>query len=170
MIKIQLTDVNDNRPIFFPRVYNVSLKESTIDDTDAPILKVAAYDLDSDRFNTITYRITAGNNAGIFRLDRNSGDITLARPNMLSYRSQPLHKINISASDGNGLRTLQEAEVYINIIDGNQHAPVFERSQYRYSVKEDIQRGTVIGTVLAIIPDQGKSFNLIFVCFGFNYL
>lgn len=157
MIKIQVTDVNDNRPVFYPRDYNVSLREApTSLSSTTPVIAVVATDLDSGRFGAVSYRIVAGNDAGVFRIDRLSGEIFIAHPNMLSSRTQPYHKLNVSASDGGGKKALVDAEVFISIIDSSHRPPVFEKSRYNYYVKEDVQRGTVIGSVLASSSDMGK--------------
>lgn len=68
MIKIQLTDVNDNKPVFYPREYNVSLRDGGASSSvTSPVVAVAATDPDSGRYGTVTYRIVAGNEAGLFR-------------------------------------------------------------------------------------------------------
>lgn len=157
MVKIQLTDVNDNRPIFYPREYNVSLRESATKlSTDTPVIAVAATDLDSGTFGTISYRIVNGNEAAIFRIHRFTGEIFIARSITISSRSQPFYKLNISATDGGGLKSFDDAEVYISIIDSSHRPPVFEKSRYNYYVKEDVQPGTVVGSVTASSMDTGK--------------
>lgn len=159
MIKMQLTDVNDNRPVFYPREYNVSLKESsqaTPQAASTPIVAVVATDPDSGNFGQVSYRIVAGNEAGIFRIDRSSGEIFVARPDMLSVRTQAMHMINISATDGGGLRSRADAVVFLSIIDAMQRPPIFEKARYNYYVKEDIPRGTVVGSVIATSGDTGK--------------
>lgn len=157
MVKIQLTDVNDNRPIFYPREYNVSLRESAATTLSTmPVVAVVATDLDSDRFGAVSYRIVAGNEAGIYRIDRTTGEIFINKPNLLSSRSQPHYKLNVSASDGGGLRSSQDAEVFISIIDSTQRPPIFEKSRYGYHVKEDEAHGAIIGSVLATSVDSGE--------------
>ncbi|XP_055386024.1 protein dachsous [Condylostylus longicornis] len=158
MVKIQLTDINDNRPIFYPREYNVSLRESSgiLTSTSTPIVSVVATDLDSGRFGSVSYRISAGNENNIFRIDRSTGELFINSPNTISRRSQPIHLLNISASDGGGLRSIQDALIYISIIDVTQRPPIFEKSRYNYKVKEDMPRGTIIGAVTAVSSDTGS--------------
>lgn len=157
MVKIQLTDVNDNRPTFYPREYNVSLRESMPTNSllSTPVVVIVATDSDSGSFGTISYRIVAGNEAGIFRMDRLTGEIFVARPNMLSSRSQPYHRLNISASDGGGLRSTHDAEVFISVIDATQRPPIFDKPRYTYYVKEDVKKNTVVGTVSATSSNSG---------------
>lgn len=156
MVKIQLTDVNDNRPTFYPREYNVSLRETDTSLASTPVVVVVATDPDNGRYGSVSYRIIAGNEAGIFRVDRITGEIFVTRPNMLSNRNTPYYRLNISASDGGGLRTTQDAEIFISIIDSAQRPPIFEKARYNYYVKEDVNRGTVVGSVLASSRDTGK--------------
>lgn len=154
IVKIQLTDLNDNRPIFYPREYNVSLRESL--PTSASVVVVVASDPDSGRFGTVTYRIVAGNDAGIFRIDRVTGEIFVTRPNMLSSRTQPYHRLNISAIDGGGLRTAQDAEVFISIIDSSQRPPIFDKTRYSFPVREDAKKNTIVGSVSATSSNSGE--------------
>ncbi|XP_064539649.1 protein dachsous [Drosophila montana] len=159
MIKLQLTDVNDNRPVFYPREYNVSLRESgpaQASGTPMPIVAVVATDPDAGSFGQVSYRIVAGNEAGIFRIDRASGEIFVIRPDMLSVRTQAMHMLNISATDGGGLRTSTDAVVFLSIIDAQQRPPIFEKARYNYYVKEDVPRGTVVGSVIATSSDTAQ--------------
>lgn len=154
MVKIQVTDINDNRPIFYPHEYNVSLREMPSISPNSPVIAVFATDRDSGRFGELSYRIVSGNEANIFRLDRYSGEIFIVRPVMLS--SQRTHRLDVSAEDGGGLRTLQDAEVYISVIDGTYLPPIFDKPRYNCFVKEDARLGTKVGTVLATSGDSGK--------------
>lgn len=181
MVKIQLTDINDNRPTFYPREYNVSLRESvSASSASTPVVVVVATDPDSGRFGTVTYRIVAGNEASIFRIDRVTGELFVSRPNMLSSRNQPYHRLNISASDGGGLRTNQDAEVFISVIDSAQRPPIFEKPRYTYYIKEDVKKNTIVGSVSATSSNSGKTFIFhkltlsisrnLFCCFIYMYL
>lgn len=188
IVKIQLTDVNDNRPVFSSRICNVTLRESGIAAvTDAAtaaanlntetasmasFATVYATDLDSGRFGSITYRIVAGNEAGLFRIDRATGELFLNRPNMFtSPRMAALYQLNISANDGGGLRTSQDAIVYINIIDGNMQRSasicMFEKVRYNYFLKEDVPNGTIVGSVVASSGDTGEYYIFISIITGF---
>lgn len=158
MVKVQVIDVNDNRPIFYPSEYNVSLRETGgSSSSHAPVVVVAATDLDSGRYGTLTYKIVSGNEAGLFRIDHNSGEIFLSKPN-LSLRRQPYYRLNISATDADGLKSLKDAAVFISVIDVAQRPPIFEHSRYAYSVRENVERNTVVGSVKATVSDNGKFF------------
>lgn len=157
MVKIQITDVNDNRPIFYPSEYNVSLREGGASSSaTTPVVVVAATDPDSGRFGTVTYKIVAGNEAGLFRIDKNTGEIFITRPSLLSTRSQPYHHLNISASDGGNLKSIKDAEVFISVIDSAQRPPIFEHPKYTYAVSENVRRDTLVGNVKATVMDNSE--------------
>lgn len=57
--------------------------------------------------------------------------------------------MTISAQDGGGLYALVNAKVNISVVAGLVAPPVFEQTQYHFTVSEDALRGTVVGTVQA---------------------
>jgi len=165
MVKIQLTDVNDNQPIFYPRKYNVSLREGggSSSSSSSPVVVVVATDLDSGRYGSITYRIVSGNEAGLFRIDSESGEIFVTRPSRLSSRTSPYHRLNITATDGGGLRSVQDAEVFLSVTDSAQRPPIFERSRYTFAVKEDVAKNSIVGSVNATSSDSGECISVLFL-------
>ena len=144
MVKIQVIDVNDNRPTFYPREYNVSLRER--ETMTSPVVVVVATDKDAGKYGTVRYAIVAGNEENLFRVDPSTGELFLMRP---LTRSRLAHRINISATDGGGLRSTHDAEVLVTVIDSSHQPPIFESNRYLFSVREDAQRNTVVGTVAA---------------------
>lgn len=159
IVKILITDVNDNRPVFYPREYNVSLSEDRNSQSSSiPVVAVVATDSDSGKYGQVTYRIVSGNDGNLFRIDRNTGEIFVTQPNLISARSQSRHKLNISATDGAGLRSNFDAEVYLTVTNSAHGPPVFERSKYKFKIREDVKRSTVVGTVKATHRRSGKFF------------
>ena len=70
-VQITLTDINDNRPIFYPRNYSKNIRENT--PTNEEIITVQASDADSGNFGKVTYSIVGGNDGGKFQIDPVSG-------------------------------------------------------------------------------------------------
>lgn len=63
----------------------------------------------------------------------------------------------ISAQDGGGLVALVNARVNISVVAGLVAPPVFEQTQYYFTVAEDSLRGTVVGIVQASSKTGGGS-------------
>lgn len=142
IVRIQVTDVNDNRPIFEPRKYNVTLRSDAM---SGPILKLVATDLDAGDFGQITYHISSGNEAAAFRIDRSTGELHVARPNLLSLPM--LHQLNVTATDSAGLKSIADAEVKVTIASASQRIATCENPRYTITVMEDISQNTVVGGV-----------------------
>ncbi|KAG1676563.1 Protein dachsous [Nymphon striatum] len=144
LIKIQVIDVNDNRPIFYPREYNVSLRENTLPTT--PVVGLVATDADSGLFGRVSYFIVSGDGDGLFKIGAESGEIYLTRS--LNQR-RVVHNLTISARDGGGLAAELNAVVSVSVIDSRQRPPSFEHNRYTFTVSEDVFVDTVIGNVKA---------------------
>ncbi|KAI4501481.1 hypothetical protein M0802_003358 [Mischocyttarus mexicanus] len=153
IIQVQITDVNDNSPIFEPQKYNVTLRSNV--PFQGPILRVVASDLDAGLFGQVAYRITSGNEAGIFRLDRNTGELHVSRPSLLS-RSVP-HQLNVTATDAAGLKSTVDAEVRITMSLPLHKIATCERPRYVFSVAENQPQTTVIGDIKDVVSTSSLS-------------
>lgn len=157
IVRIQVTDVNDNRPIFKPQQYNVTLRSDGV--MYNPILRVVATDLDAGLFGQVAYRITSGNEGGVFEIDRNTGEMSVSRPNLLSRSSS--YQINVTATDAAGLKSIADAEVRIVVSSVGHRIATCEKPYYTVAVKENIPQNTAIdGTATASASSTGKSIHL----------
>ena len=66
---------------------------------------------------TITYSITAGNPAGIFAIDINTGEISIAAGQSLNYKSASQHILTVEATDSAESNT---ANITINVLKKKQ--------------------------------------------------
>lgn len=146
MVKIQLTDVNDNWPTFYPREYNVSLRSGTSPSGSVAVV-VSATDRDSGRFGAVTYQIVSGNEGNLFRIDRVTGEVYINQPSL----SARVYRLNVSATDGAGLRAREDAEVLVTV---SEKGPFFERTRYSFNVREDVPRNTMVGAVKVVTEGE----------------
>jgi hypothetical protein len=61
----------------------------------------------------------------------------------------------ISAQDGGGLVAPVNARVNISVVAGVVAPPVFQQSQYHFTVSEDSMRGVLVGVVQASVKIGG---------------
>nr|XP_057935723.1 protocadherin-16-like [Doryrhamphus excisus] len=144
-VKVDLVDINDNRPAFYPLTYAVSLSSQSAPGTS--VVRVMAYDSDSGENGKITYKTVSGGSSPYFTLNKDTGVISLSRP--VHGKANTVIPMVISAQDGGGLVALANAKVNISVVAGLVAPPVFEQAQYYFSVSEDVLQGTVVGTVQA---------------------
>ncbi|XP_041796788.1 protocadherin-16-like [Chelmon rostratus] len=145
-VKVDLVDINDNRPAFYPISYAVSLSTQSAPGTS--VVRVTAYDPDSGENGRITYKTVPGGASPYFTLNKDTGVISLSRS--VYGKANSVIPMVISAQDGGGLVALVNARVNISVVAGLVAPPVFEQTQYYFTVSEDVLRGTVVGIVQAI--------------------
>lgn len=152
IVRIEVTDVNDNQPIFNPRHYNVTLRSDGV--THDPILRLVATDLDD---GPIVYRIISGNEAGVFHIDRSTGELHVVRPSLL-LRS-PLYQINVTATDSAGQKSIVDAEVKVTVSSQGHRIATCEKPRYTVTIKENVPQNTVVGGMKLPSP-TGESIRL----------
>lgn len=70
-VKVDLVDINDNRPAFYPVSYAVSLSTQSAPGTS--VVRVTAYDPDSGENGRITYKAVPGGVSPYFTLNKDTG-------------------------------------------------------------------------------------------------
>uniref|UniRef100_A0A9J7XP70 Protocadherin-16 n=1 Tax=Cyprinus carpio carpio TaxID=630221 RepID=A0A9J7XP70_CYPCA len=147
--RVFVTDENDNAPIFSSPTA-VSVME------DQPVgfvlLYVIARDADQGENGRVSYRIQSGNTAGRFGLSPDSGSLSILKP--LDREEHESYNLSIVAED-HGIPQHSTTQVLsIQVIDVNDEAPWFERSEFEAQIKENQPAGTSILKVSASDRDH----------------
>ncbi|CAD6188149.1 unnamed protein product [Caenorhabditis auriculariae] len=144
LVSIRVTDVNDNAPVFYPQIYNISAREGEL--SDSALLVVSAVDADRGVFGQVRYALMS--DSATFYINISSGEL-------FAKRRLPRGKYHliISAVDGGGLHAEIAAHVHILVISSDAVAPVFTQLKYVIRTTEDILPGIVIGSVAAVAPN-----------------
>ncbi|EDL76398.1 rCG49295, isoform CRA_ah [Rattus norvegicus] len=139
-IQIEVTDANDNPPVFSQSTYKVSLRENMPSGTS--VLTVMATDPDEGVNAEITYSFKSlGEDIrSKFILDHQSGEIKSKGP--IDFEARRTYTMNIEAKDGGGMAT--ECKVVIEILDENDNAPEVVFTSVSNSITEDAEPGTVV--------------------------
>ncbi|CAM5089054.1 unnamed protein product [Eretmochelys imbricata] len=155
-VRIRMTNVNDEAPVFSQSGYKTFLSEDA-----GPSTLVAAVHAKDPDGDGVLYQIAGGNEDGNFELDSQKGIIKLRR-NPLPKLKGRQYILNITATDDNAsggptpLRSFTVVIVGINDINNNK--PVFRKCTY-YSdstwVLENQPPGTYVLQVEAYDADLG---------------
>lgn len=148
IVTIDITDLNDNAPIFTEHTYRTTVSEL------APrghfITQVQASDADSSDSDNLQFSFTSGNEDLNFSIDKHTGAIVISnhrRPHM-----QPLYNLNVSVSDG---VFRSSALVIVTVIGANFHNPTFSQSDYVVELVENSPVGTLVAEAKATDDDKG---------------
>lgn len=126
MAPIAVFDINDHTPRFERPVYNFEVMEG--DYLVGEVGKVAAYDHDLGENGDVHYEIVLYRNASQdhvfpFRLDETTGAILTT--GSVDREEQDAYEFSVIASDSGRPRLSSSVMVHIDIIDVNDHHPVF---------------------------------------------
>ncbi|XP_060109787.1 protocadherin gamma-B5-like [Heteronotia binoei] len=152
-IWINVTDANDNFPIFTQELYKVRLKENV--PVGSLVLQIVASDDDEGPNAQITYQFKniALNGQQKFSLDPRNGTISLIGP--LDYEETKEYSIRVAAKDGGGLVT--HCNIEITVLDENDNSPEVTIVSLFSPVPEDSLPGTLIALINVKDKDTGDN-------------
>ncbi|KAF6778258.1 hypothetical protein AHF37_02041 [Paragonimus kellicotti] len=171
--QIQITDLNDNKPIFDKSLYEIEVNETVMNRTK--ILTVKATDADSGPRGSISYRFGQPISHSVlthFTLNQVTGELYTKKS--LNAKEQSRYVIPILAEDAGMVPLVGQTVVRINVIDANDHAPWVEvrpvqgrvdtsnKSETMLSVEENQPVGTSVG--LLIVGDEDIGENSVVEC------
>uniref|UniRef100_A0A8C3EK72 Uncharacterized protein n=1 Tax=Corvus moneduloides TaxID=1196302 RepID=A0A8C3EK72_CORMO len=152
-IKINVTDANDNPPVFTKEIYKVRLMENLPEGSLA--FQVKATDNDEGTNAEITYSFSdiAKSVHQVFTLDPRTGDVKVSGP--LDYEERKYYEASVEGKDGGGLTA--HAKVHIDIIDVNDNAPALSLLPILNPIPEDSVPSTVVAVINVRDRDVGEN-------------
>uniref|UniRef100_A0A8D0LB71 Cadherin domain-containing protein n=1 Tax=Sphenodon punctatus TaxID=8508 RepID=A0A8D0LB71_SPHPU len=140
-IRINVTDANDNPPVFSADIYKKSLKETS--------------DLDEGLNGKITYSFSNIPPKARHLFDLDSASVTITTTENLDFEDTDKYTLWVEARDGSGLTA--HCEVQIEIIDENDNAPELTLTSVFSPVSEDSPPGTVIALIKDLDRDSAAN-------------
>ena len=153
--RIDITDVNDNAPVFGADSYSFTVAEHS--DVGTEFATVAATDADSGLNGEIRFSITGGNSQGFFSIDSTSGSISVAAD--IDRELVGSVDLRVRARDRGSPRLFNTVPVTVTISDINDNPPVFNPDSYGVSLREDRAVNSTAFTVFATDADQPETDN-----------
>ncbi|XP_013133825.1 PREDICTED: neural-cadherin isoform X4 [Papilio polytes] len=143
---VEITDVNDNPPLFDRQKYVENVKQDASIGTN--ILRVSASDEDADNNGAIVYTLTAPYNPAdidYFEIQPESGWIVLKKP-----LDRDRYRLRVRASDRGDPPSSADVDVELDVVDRNNKPPIWDMSTYGpVHIKENVTVGTVVTSVKA---------------------
>uniref|UniRef100_A0A4W5NQS5 Protocadherin 2 alpha a 15 n=1 Tax=Hucho hucho TaxID=62062 RepID=A0A4W5NQS5_9TELE len=142
-ITVDVSDVNDNAPVFTKDVYSVLLNENA--PLGTTVIQVNATDLDEGSNGEVIYSFAndvQGKVRKRFDLDPKTGEIIVT--GVIDYEENKIYEIDIQASDKGTAALTTEKSVVIKIVDVNDNAPEIEVTSLSKAIPEDSRPGTTL--------------------------
>ncbi|KAJ8404690.1 hypothetical protein AAFF_G00335530 [Aldrovandia affinis] len=156
-VRITVLDVNDNSPAFGHLYYTLEVPENQ---EPVQLFTLRATDQDAGASGEVGYRITAGDPAGDFRLDRSSGVLSTSRP--LDRERKGRYALTVVAQDRGSPALSSTATVEVTVLDVNDNSPRFESPGYTVEVPEDAAVGSLVLEVMASDEDEGSNGQVLY--------
>uniref|UniRef100_A0A3Q1HRH3 Protocadherin-15 n=1 Tax=Anabas testudineus TaxID=64144 RepID=A0A3Q1HRH3_ANATE len=148
-VSIQVSDIDDNSPVFSQQTYVVNVPENS--PVGTVVLKLSA--TDPDLFSNVTYRIKTESARQLFSLNAVTGELavlqTLDFEGLAAMGMGPSYTFQVEAVDQGGVMPPGQATVTVRITDMNDFSPIFRQDLYKGMVAPNAEKGTVITTVFA---------------------
>ena len=155
-ISINVTNVNDNSPMFTMDLYTATVTEGS--DVGTFIINVTATDADLGLPGEVRYDIVSGNVGDAFIINITNGNITVNNNN-IDREVISEYTLIIRAQDRVAPRRSDTSTVSITVKDINDNTPVFQRSQYSLIIREDVSVPSTHITLVATDADEPGTKN-----------
>ncbi|KAE8614237.1 hypothetical protein XENTR_v10008058, partial [Xenopus tropicalis] len=155
LIRIIISDANDNIPVFTKEVYKVRISENS--PINSTVIRVNATDKDEGLNAQITYSFskTSDNQlyTSIFDINPTNGEIRTTSG--LDFETVQNYEISVEAMDGGGF--VAHSKVLVEITDENDNAPEISIASLSATIPEDSPTGTLIALIK--VHDQDSEDN-----------
>ncbi|XP_048175529.1 protocadherin alpha-13-like [Corvus hawaiiensis] len=154
-VQLEVTDINDNAPIFPAARKNLSLSENSPTGSRFPL--EGALDADIGANAQLSYTLSPSEHFRIEEENSNSRSksLFLLLTRSLDRETIPVHRLVLTASDGGRPSLTGTMELVISVLDVNDNAPQFNQSVYNVVLPEDALQRTLVARVNATDPDLG---------------
>ena len=160
-LQIKIGDENDNAPYFpFPYIYKRIFENTPV---ATEVIQLPVVDLDEGTNAALTFTLISSEPdiGQIFTFHNTTGVITLAQELDYEIPNHRFFTITFSVADS-VYEADYEATLEIEILDQNDHNPVFNDIEHDLSILETASIGTIILELTAIDQDSGMNAQIQF--------
>ncbi|NWV78160.1 PCDGD protein, partial [Dasyornis broadbenti] len=152
-IRVNVTDANDNPPVFSKTVYEARVPENL--PPGSLVLRVRATDADTGSNGRVSYSFgnVPDDFTALFTVDSENGEVRTA--GNLDFEEKSKYIFGLEARDGGGL--VSHCKAQIDVTDENDNAPEITILSLSSPVPEDAPTGTVVALLNVEDPDSGEN-------------
>ncbi|XP_076595621.1 protocadherin Fat 2 [Chaetodon auriga] len=150
---VNVTDVNDNAPVFGRGDYTAEISEDLT--PGRPVMKVTATDQDGPINNLLRYSIVSGDPLQQFSIDSRSGEITVRTA--LDREEVPHYSLTVQAADEGDPPLSSAVLITITVTDVNDNPPVFSQVNHNLLLQEGESIGSSVLQLVVTDKDTPRN-------------
>uniref|UniRef100_A0A8B9EFI6 Cadherin domain-containing protein n=1 Tax=Anser cygnoides TaxID=8845 RepID=A0A8B9EFI6_ANSCY len=147
-VKISVSDVNDNAPVFPATSDSILLPEAT--EPGTTVYTLQAEDRDSGANGQVNFELVSGGD-GTFSVERSSGAVRLI--GALQYEASAAYRLAIVARDSGAPQLSSTFTLLVHVQAEHDNGPIFDTLTYRVEVREGVPVSTRFLQVRALARD-----------------
>ncbi|NXB60263.1 PCDA3 protein, partial [Struthidea cinerea] len=161
-VELEVTDINDNAPIFPAARKNLSIAELSVPGSRFPLEGASDADIGANAQLSYTLSPSEHFSLDLQRSEEYRESLFLVLTTPLDRETIPVHRLVLTASDGGRPSLTGTMELVISVLDANDNAPQFNQSVYKVQLPESAAEGTLVARVNATDPDVGSNGEVTF--------
>ncbi|CAN2390734.1 homophilic cell adhesion via plasma membrane adhesion molecules, partial [Pristimantis euphronides] len=161
-VDVEIEDINDNRPVFSAKQYNIAIAESRVVGTRFPLEGAVDDDIGINSVKNYELSPNAYFSLEVQKDKHQSESLEVVLKEPLDREKEPLLNLTLTAFDGGKPKLNGTTQLMISIQDVNDNAPAFSQSVYETYLLENAPKGTVVVKLNATDPDQGENGDVVY--------
>ncbi|XP_068611577.1 cadherin EGF LAG seven-pass G-type receptor 1 [Brachionichthys hirsutus] len=141
--------------------YQVSVPEN--EPAGTRVITLKATDPDDGEAGRLAYNMEAlfdSRSNDFFDIDSQTGSIATVRS--LDREVKDTHVFQVTVTDNGSPKRSAISYLTVTVSDANDHSPVFEQTEYRVSIRENVEVGFEVMTIRATDGDAPSNANMIY--------
>ncbi|XP_069485338.1 cadherin EGF LAG seven-pass G-type receptor 1 isoform X3 [Ambystoma mexicanum] len=162
--RLRKRSVNSSPQFQLPS-YQVSVPEN--EPAGTRVITLRASDPDTGEAGRLEYIMEAlfdSRSNDYFEIDAETGAISTSQA--LDRETKDTHVLKVSATDFGSPRRSATTYLTVTVSDTNDHGPVFEQSEYRERIRENLELGYEVLTIRATDGDAPSNANMLYRLLG----
>nr|XP_006004060.2 PREDICTED: cadherin EGF LAG seven-pass G-type receptor 1 [Latimeria chalumnae] len=151
----------NSSPQFKSPNYQVSVPEN--EPAGTPVIALTAQDPDQGEAGRVYYSIEAlfdSRSNDFFQIDPETGSVSTTQA--LDRETKDTHVFRVAATDNGSPKRSATCFLTVTVSDRNDHVPVFEQSEYRERIRENVEIGYEVLTIRATDGDAPSNANMLY--------
>ncbi|XP_062358471.1 protocadherin alpha-2-like [Cinclus cinclus] len=159
-VQLEVTDINDNAPVFPAARKNLSIAESSVPGSRFPLEGASDADIGANAQLSYTLSPSEHFSLDLQKTEEDAESLFLVLTKSLDRETIPVHRLVLTASDGGRPSLTGTMELLISVLDANDNAPQFNQSVYKVQLPENAERGSLVIKLNATDLDEGSNSNI----------